>query len=313
MNNQDKPFTHRKYTRYTKEIPSGENLLFKLDYLSVITLYGDKSADFLQGQLSCDIRQINENTMRQGAICNLKGRVLALPDVIKWQNYQLVLPADLLENTLVSLTKTAMLSRVSLKKAVDLEVYGLYLHPGKQSLPETALPETEFSVTMADDYCCYSTGDNYFLLIAKSGKARQFEHAFTLCGSEDWHKLQLARKRVEIYPETRGMFLPHRLDLHLSGYLNFEKGCYKGQEIIARMHYRSKPKHSLQIFTINTDENLIAGKKLFNIATKAEVGELIDFAPCGKENFLIAVSILFEYPTEVLLEGYLQAVELIPV
>ncbi|WP_019216810.1 CAF17-like 4Fe-4S cluster assembly/insertion protein YgfZ [Legionella tunisiensis] len=293
-----------------------KNYLFDLSYLTSITVTGERSAEFLQGQLSCDIRKVTADRMQQGVMCNLKGRILALLDVINWHHLQLVIPADLLTETKASLMKTSLLSRVQLETST-YRMYGLYVNNQSDLLPENLqLPSECFAVTHTDEQCCYQLSDNFYLILttkeASSSLSLPFIAVQQMRGSLAWHQLQLQQKQIYIYPETRGLFLPHRLDLHLSGYLSFDKGCYKGQEIIARTHYKAKLKHGLRLFTIHTAEPLLAGKRIFTSSGEIEIGELIDFSPLADGRYLIAASILFEHPDEILFEDSKHPVILLP-
>ncbi|MFI4919923.1 MAG: tRNA-modifying protein YgfZ, partial [Legionellales bacterium] len=122
-------------------------------------------------------------------------------------------------------------------------------------------------------------------------------------GSLTWNTLRLKHKQINIYPESRGLFLPHRLDLHLTNYISFNKGCYKGQEIIARTHYKATLKHELKIFEIQTNETIYSGQKLLSLTQETEVGELIDYSYLHNNRYLIAVSMLKETAPLVVLEG----------
>ena len=317
MNLSEYLLNGRQFTAFSPlknelQFQDNKNYLFELSYLSSLQIEGERAAEFLQGQLSCDIRKVTTNTMQQGAMCNLKGRILALLDVLQWQNLQLILPGDLLVDTQNSLSKTAMLSRIQLKPSTDYQFCGFYLTNKNDLLPTLSLPEAAFAVTETRESCIYHLGNHFYLILIKKEFAEAFKQPFIdkeqMRGSLAWHLLQLHNKRVEIYPQTRGLFLPHRLDLHLSGYLNFNKGCYKGQEIVARTHYRAKLKHGLQVFTIETKETLSAGKRLFAAGTETEMGEIIDYCPLGDERYLIAASILLEHPDEVLIEEHKNSV-----
>lgn len=309
---------HREYTTLSTiesdlHFEKDKNYLFDLSYLSTLAVEGEKASEFLQGQLSCDLREVNSKAIRQGAICNLKGRVLALTDVIDWQGLQLVLPKDLRQATEESLSKIAMLSRVILEPTNTL-IYGFYLANQNDLLPDTInLPNEDLGLTTNASSCCYRLSKEFYLILMK--EASEFYEDFNsrqqLRGSLAWHYLQLKSKTIEIYPQSRGLFLPHRIDLHLSGYLSFDKGCYKGQEIIARTHYRAKLKHRLAVFTIETTEPFNLGAKLFSVGEKIEVGELIDSCAVGENRFLIAVSILFDAPEKVLIEGQIEPVDLL--
>lgn len=312
MNFKEYLLNSRPYTALSPLIDefnfqADENYLFDLSYLTSIAVIGERGAEFLQGQLSCDIRKVTTDRMQQGVMCNLKGRILALLDVINWHHLQLVLPGDLLTETTASLMKTALLSRVQLETTA-YRMYGLYVNNQFDLLPENLqLPNERFAVTHTDELCCYQLSDNFYLILATKKAIPSLSQPFItkqqMRGSLAWHQLQLQQKRILIYPETRGLFLPHRLDLHLSGYLSFDKGCYKGQEIIARTHYKAKLKHGLRLFSIHTTERLLAGKKLLTSSGETEVGELIDFSPLADGRYLIAASILFEHPNEILIEG----------
>ncbi len=191
--------------------------------------------DFLQGQLSCNLRKVDANTIQQAAICNLQGRVLGLMDVVEWQDFQLVLPKDLVEVTEKSLSKTAALSRVKLQPG-NIAIFGFYLANENDLLPTNIfLPDKDLGLNSNAESCCYRLSKQLYVILLDKEKAADFSLLFDsknqLRGSLAWHYLQLKRKAIEIYPETRGLFLPHRLDLHLAGYLSFDKGCYKGQEV----------------------------------------------------------------------------------
>lgn len=284
-------------------LPLNTNRFYDLSYLSVIEIKGDKAADFLQGQLTCDVRHVTENSMRKGIFCNLKGRIDALVDVINWQGYKLVLPLDLADKLLGILAKTAIVSRVKPELDTSVNIFGLYRGNQDEPLPVPLnLPNEPFTATMAEGIYCYSLGNNrYIILMSDNASASIGDCAF---GSLAWHHLQVSQGGVEIYPNTQAIFMPHRLELHKKNYISFDKGCYKGQEIIARTQYRGKEKHALQKILITNKEPLAAGKKLFDPASGLEVGEIIDFCPFSGDSSLMIASLLIGHPDTILVEGH---------
>ena len=257
---------------------------------------GARASEFLQGQLSCDLREVTQNQMRQGAMCNLKGRVMALLDVIDWQGLHLILPNDLLAATQISLSKTAMFSQVKLAPSTTYQPFGFYLKNREDFIPfEAQLPDEPHHVVQHETYCCYHLGAGFYIFLLDKSDANAitntFIHRGQWRGSLAWHALQLQQSRIEIYPESRGLFLPHRLRLDLSGYLNFNKGCYKGQEIVARMHYRAKRTHALKQVTLQMNEPPQSGQRLMD-DDGAEIGERIDFCPIGNDRYLCVDSII---------------------
>ena len=284
-----------------------QSYLFDLkDYYGLLCVEGDKCSEFLQGQLSANITDITPNQMHQSAYCNLKGRILALPDVCYWNDFYLLLPQDLLKPVQSSLAKTAVFSKVQVTLQPSFHVFGLYTKDRQVNLP-LSLPQNINQATFNDDYFCYCAAPNLFIIISikdnVSDLTKSFQQHSQWRGSLAWHFLYIKHGLFEVYPDTRGAFLPHRLDLHQTGHLDFNKGCYKGQEVIARMHYRSKPKHTMKTLWLKSDEPLLAGQKIMAAESQKTIGELVDWCPAPDNRYLIAASMLFEHPMQVLLEG----------
>lgn len=313
---------HRSLTRYLplpdelRDDPT-KNLLFDLSYLGVIDVIGLHGRDFLQGQLSCDVREVDAEHMRQGAMCNLKGRVLMLLDVLDWHGLHLVLPRDLHERTERLLSKPAALSHVTVQRAPHYAVFGFCLQNKSDILPFNWDLSTEiFGMMSHENGCCYSLGDGAYLLLIDAAHQEEliqpFMNKHQWRGSLAWHARRIQQGHIEIYPESSGLFLPHRLDLQQSGQLNFNKGCYKGQEIIARTHYRATLKHALKQFKIKSLEPLRSGLKLFADEGNVEIGELVDFCPISETEFIIAVSIIFEHKMQCCIEEHSDRITLTP-
>lgn len=308
------PFTieNRAYSVYTKlpeelNFDPNKNYLFDLNYLSVIEVQGEQAPSFLQGQLTCDLREVTTDTMRHGAQCNLKGRVLSLVDVVMWDTLCLVLPNDLVDDTLLSLQKTAQLSRVQLSQLTPIHVFGLYVQNPADLLPiQMQLPMAPYQTICEDNYFAYHLGHGKYILLLNDYLASTAMNFFSINnqyrGSLAWHFFRLAAKHIEIYPSSRGLFLPHRLELHLQDYIHFNKGCYKGQEIIARTHYRAKLKHELVCFEVSTSKMPMVAEKIYLIEQDTEIGEIIDVCPIDTTRYLLAASFLHEAPKTVRFE-----------
>jgi folate-binding protein YgfZ len=277
------------------------NYLFDLSYLAALSVKGENAADFLQGQLSCDIRAVAEESMRQGVLCNLKGRILAALDVLLTHQHQfsLVLPRDLSDDIQATLTKPAMFSRVQIAHE-SFRVFGLYMQNNHDLKPLGISSRlSRYTVTRHENLWSYHVGDGYYVLLVEPQQVdiliEPFLNADQYRGSLAWHAFQLQRLYVEIYPSSQGVFLPHRLNMHHTGYLSFDKGCYKGQEIIARMHYRSIQKYVLVCLKVVTDSDFSVGMSLYDERGQNIVAELIDYCPLGDNMFFIAVSVLNTY------------------
>lgn len=297
------------------KVDKQKNYLFDLSYLTVLDISGDKSEEFLQGQLTSDVRLVTDIQMIQGAQCNLKGRILSLFDIINWNGLKLILPRDMIEATENSLNKTALLSRVTIKENHQFNIYGFYYQNKNDIRPDSVyLPEQVYAYAYTENYCYYHLGQGFYIFIVKNSYDNDFVSVFKthqqLLGSLTWHTLKLFNKQFDIYPESRGVFLPHRLGLHQTKLISFDKGCYKGQEIIARTQYKATIKHELHIYIIRSENKIYSGQKLFKINDNAEIGELIDYSILDNQRYLIAVSILKEPVNLALFEGHENPIDL---
>ncbi len=284
-----------------------KNYLFDLDYLTTIAVEGDNASEFLQGQLSCDVRDVTTQQMRQGLMCNLKGRVLAILDVVSWMKHglYLVVPEDLCAATQASLAKTALFSRVQLHQN-PIKLFGLYVQNQDDLKPlGMELPADRYGVVCQENSCCYKIDESFYILMVQPDASDDLCDPFMMHhqyrGSLAWHALQLQHLRTEIYPESRGMFLPHRLNMHQTGYINFNKGCYKGQEIIARMHYRATQKHFLVCFDIQTSIVPQPELALYSDDGLSVVGEVVDYCCLGDDYYRVVASALISYQGEYVL------------
>lgn len=286
-----------------------KNYLFPLPHLGIIDVVGDKAADFLQGQLTADIHSVNDIHMIQAAQCNLQGRILALMDVIHWQGLKLILPQDLIAQTCHSLAKVALLSRVNLQENKQSALFGFYLQNAQDLIPEGLfLPSTMHAQAWSEQLCYYHLGQGFYVFVVAKDAIASLMAPFTaqkqIAGSLSWHTLRLINQEVSIYPQSRGLFLPHRLNLHKTSYISFDKGCYKGQEIIARTHYRATLKHQVRTISFQTSEIIYSGQKILIPDTTTEVGEVIDYSLIGAQHYIAIISILNNAPNSVMFEQH---------
>lgn len=286
-------------------IDKTKNYLFDLSYLGILDLQGEKAGEFLQGQITCDVKQVTATHMAQGLQCNLQGRILSKMDVFFWNGLKILLPKDLLTATQKSLVKPALLSKVGILENTEFMIFGFYLQNPEDLILDCIAPQSvellslEGAVQSTDDYCIYHLGAGFYICISRNDISSQFVGKDQFLGSYDWHSLRLEHKNIDIYPESKGLFLPHRLGFHTSGLISFNKGCYKGQEIIARTHYRATIKHELRL--IELLGRVFSGQVLMNSETGLEVGEVVDYTHLNDDKYLVAASVLKEVDSKSLL------------
>ncbi len=228
-----------------------ENCLIDLSHLGLIKITGLDAAKLLQGQLTCDVSEVTPTSSRLAAHCNPKGRIISLFQLFLYQDhYYLQMPRTLIPIALTALKKYAVFFKVELTDASDELITIGYC--GNQ-LPQI-MCDDHFVITQEGRYQILGDMDSMTLLWKKIAEHTEVSDA------EHWQYLKISNYIPTIYPETSEKFLPHELNLPGLKAVSFNKGCYTGQEIIARMHYRGKLKTELKEHIIETDSTLIRGE-----------------------------------------------------
>lgn len=256
-----------------------------------LAVQGEKAKSFLQGQLTCDINDISLQQSRMGAHCNLKGRILVSMRVVLFkQQFYLLLPRDNAEFAIQQLRKYAQLSRVTLSIASDMALIGCW--------GEELANQPQFSQLPGEADQTFST-EQWLMVRERSelpriillGLESELEHLttnFNLATEEDWKLLDIHNRVAHIFSSTRDLFTPHMLDYPKYNAVSFKKGCYIGQEIIARTQYLGKAKRHLQLAHIPITRITQPGEKIVN-AGQQEVGVVIEAIVKDKQQMVLAV------------------------
>ncbi|MCX7114866.1 MAG: hypothetical protein NTW08_02995 [Gammaproteobacteria bacterium] len=264
--------------------------LFPLASLQCLKVAGAQSKPFLQGQLTCDTRLVSPNHMRPGALCDLKGRVVAVMDVVEWNDVFLIYSGALHKLIQKSLAMAAKLSRVTLEVSPSIKCMGLFFPASSSvSLPFT-LPTERFQLQTTPEVACYSVLPDCYILMYEQ-EPTWFKDLPAL-PEASWHQMLLSQQAVFIYPETSGQFLAQRLNLDKTEHISFNKGCYKGQEIIARMHFRGVNKYELVTSVISTTRPLLPGMPILSPTSQQQIGEIVDVVAMRADEYLILASML---------------------
>jgi tRNA-modifying protein YgfZ len=253
---------------------------------------GEDAASFLQGQLSNDIAQVSGSRAQLAAYCTPKGRVLAT--LLLWKaadRYAVELPRELCEPIRKRLQMYVLRSRVQLEDVSDqTAIIGLV---GAEA---SAAAKSELGLELVSDYDA-AHGDGVAALALPGGRvqiiadvARGLEiwdrlaRSCIAMGEDVWDARSVAAGIPAITAPTQDQFTPHMLNLDLLGGVSFEKGCYTGQEIVARTQYLGQVKRRLARFA--TAARPVPGTAVY--AEAAQVGTVINAArsPTGEFELL---------------------------
>ena len=232
-------------------ILSTQNFLVNLtDDYGLISLTGPEVVRFLQGQLTCDVNQVTEDTALFGAFCNPQGRIRALFRIfLKDNHYYLYLPQAIIPQTLLSLKKYAKFSKITIEEASHLWSRWGILGPDATRVIETLRMTPTIRIlnipSLEPRFILIGPQSTMMSLVDTLQNLSTSNQSYHLVNFNDWKQLDIKNRIPEIWPETIEQFLPHDINLIALGAVSFNKGCYCGQEIIARMEYRSKLKKHL--------------------------------------------------------------------
>lgn len=230
-------------------------LLVPLPGEAVLTVTGPDSGKFLQGQTTTDFREINLQHARPGACCNLKGRASVSFQAVFWRDrIHLVMDGGLLEATRALLQKYIVFSQARLDTPA-LAVMGIVGPEAGQWLESRFgnCPAKAGDVSDTGEAVLVRLpGDSRFLLLTESeGLPERWARwsAGTATGSlQDWRLAQIRAGDPQVLAATSEVFQPQELNLQAVEGISYNKGCYTGQEIVARLYFRGKLKHWMHRF-----------------------------------------------------------------
>ncbi len=245
-----------------------------LSHHGLISIDGEDAADFLQGQLTNDVREVTTEQSQLSAYCTHKGRMLANFKLFKRDNtYFISLPQNLLETILKRISMFILMAKVSMKDSSNALVkIGVSGPKANEQLNEiiTELPIKVNAVTRVNGYSiikCPGLIPRYEIYGELGDMKTLWENLdvnAAPAGSHAWEKLSIQAGIPTITLETSEAFVPHMTNMQLINGVNFQKGCYSGQEVVARMQYLGKLKRQMFHVTIETAEDVKAGDKLYS-------------------------------------------------
>jgi folate-binding protein YgfZ len=243
----------------------------QLSFLSVARLTGRDAARFLHAQMSADISVLKDGEATYTCYCNPRGQVIAVLLIARLgEAYMAIAGADLMPAVLQKLKLYVLREDVSIETLDAVAVWGL---SGSQKLPAGLTKLAPPSVDLR-----YAVGP-------KAG----------IDGREppgDWRyrEIQAGIAWLDIHSSEK--FLPQMLGLDQLGAVSFSKGCYPGQEIIARTKYLGKLKRFRAIMHLTSDPGFSSGEKVNLVQGESQAeGIVIDHAtaPDG-ETVVLAVA-----------------------
>jgi folate-binding protein YgfZ len=227
--------------------------LIKLEHLSILEINGNGSFELLQGQITSDMEKVSLDNCVVGSICDVKGRVVS--SFITYKNakennsFFLVGETEALVATKTVLEKYQPFYDCSLRLRKDIKFYAIEEGCLIRDFPESNL---DISSQNYDSFFRLHYLEKKYHLIAFI-ESKEFKGYNISDNKLSWELDEIINQNFEITSKVINKFTPHELGYHLNTRIDFEKGCYTGQEIVARMHYRAKKLPEIIIRSTNRE------------------------------------------------------------
>ncbi|WP_286997966.1 MULTISPECIES: YgfZ/GcvT domain-containing protein [Comamonas] len=270
-----------------------------ISHLGVIRVQGDDAASFLHGQLTNDFALLDLHQARLAAFCSAKGRMQASFIGFKraHDDILLVLSRDLLAQTLKRLSMFVLRAKAKLSDAsAEFHLQGLIGNavPHSEQAPWALQSEGDVHVV----HLYPAAGQARALWIAPASSAAP---ATTLTAAQ-WLWSEVASGVATVSQPVYELFVPQMLNYESIGGVNFKKGCYPGQEVVARSQFRGTLKR--RAFIVHAEAEVQAGTEVF-AASDAEqaVGTVVQAAPAPQGGWEAIVSMQISAAPEALMAG----------
>ena len=246
-----------------RRVAAEGNVLADLSSVALIRARGADTLNFLNGQLSNDIRLVDATHSQLASWCSPKGRMLVIFRIFqRGSDYLLQLPVVLQEGMLKRLRMFVMRAKVTLESLeTELVSIGLSGPDAEKILRETAgiAPNGDNTCETRDEISVLRLPGLHprFQIVAPAGICMKlwddFKARSAPVGPPVWAWLDIMAGIPTVYPETSEAFVPQMANLEIVGGVHFKKGCYPGQEIVARMQYLGKLKQRMYRAHIDTE------------------------------------------------------------
>ncbi len=266
------------------------NVFADLSHYGLISAHGEDTETFLQGQFTNDIRKVSDGHSQLSGLCNPKGRLLATFRVFqRGDSYYLCLPASMLEDVIKRLRMFVLRSKVTLEDAGDTFVHlGVSGDDAQQELSKFAgeLPDSVNAAVQAGNHTIIQVPGIHpsYEIFTTVDDARQLWNQLNVqsapIGADAWQLLDIQAGIPVISPQTREAFVPQMANLQLIDGVSFQKGCYTGQEIVARMQYLGKLKRRMYRARVDSGPRPTGDEEVFSADNAQQsAGKLVSAAP----------------------------------
>ena len=255
------------------EAARSRSVLADLSHLGVRDFTGEDAESFLQGQLSCDVRAMGVDSGSYGSYCTPKGRMLA--DFLLWRmagGFRMALSRSLVAPIQKRMRMYVLRSKVQVADASDavalLGASGEAAPAALGSIAAEVPQRTGEARPLGEGGTLIALGGARYLLAVPVESARGLWSGLAArlrpVGTPCWEWLDIRNGVPLVTARTQEQFVPQMANLELIGGVNFNKGCYPGQEIVARTQYLGKVKRRMFLAHLESEAPPMPGEEIFS-------------------------------------------------
>jgi len=278
------------------KIAGSDNYFSLINHRTIVNIKGVDSKKFLQGQLTCDALAIDDEQLCSGAYCTPKGRVISNFLLSQWHQDHLTMSCH--SGAADALAK--QLAKYIVFSKADITVDNDTLCLGIRSADIAAtcgtlfprLPEQTMQQVINNNRKLIRLSDDLFELWLPTADVKAvfavLSETCTLTSSVAWERDIIALGVAVIDQNTVETFIPQHLNMQLNGGINFKKGCYTGQEVVARMQYRGKLKRHM--YRVSATTLPPSGSALFTSGSEQSIGNMLQ--SCQLDDHMEGLAVL---------------------
>lgn len=275
----------KQFTFSDDPSPLQANAIYPLTSFCLISAKGVDATKLLQGQVSCDVENLPELSTSIGSHSTPKGRMISSFRLFKInsETYYLLIKSNLAEKALAALKKYALFSKTTLLLEENIIAVGSHGNDAAQLITASVgkLPIEENNLSTLDETTLVNLDENnqaYLVITTLESAANLLSSAQRSCflTSDKQYTLLNHQKALGfVEEETSELWVAQMLNYQSVGGISFTKGCYTGQEIIARMKYLGKLKRHMYHAIVTSETPLNPGIELHLTKSTQSAGHIV--------------------------------------
>lgn len=277
--------------------------LFPITDQQLLMVEGPDSSKFMQGQFTCNMSEITENSFRRGACCNPKGRMIASFTLVNSAENQYIMSvADGMAEVTQNHLKKYMVFFKTEMTSSDWVLAGLRGEGAAETIAQIfgSVPSEDYGQVQSEQGLALKLPFNagYELWLKADTAQSTLEtvaQSLPLQPAGLWQNILISSGLAQVTPEASEEHIPQMMNLGQTGGISFSKGCYTGQEIVARMQYLGKLKRHLYRIAFTADQAPSSHTGIHVQGKDSAVGNLVNIttqATSSQSNHFEALAVL---------------------